>query len=130
MKYFLILLLGFAAVHTQAKSSIRISLADQQLYLYQDNKVIFSTPVSTGRQSMATPTGHYVVDLKKTLIPDPAYHMTLPYFMRLASNLPFGIHYAHNPGYPASHGWVRIGSMKNAITLYNLTPTGTPVTIL
>jgi lipoprotein-anchoring transpeptidase ErfK/SrfK len=130
MKYLLFLLLGFAAVHAQAKSSIRINLADQQLYLYQDNKVIFSTPVSTGRRNMPTPTGHYVIDLKKALIPDPAYHMTLPYFMRLASNPPFGIHYAHDPGYPASHGCVRIGSMKSAVTLYNLTPTGTPVTIL
>jgi hypothetical protein len=71
-----------------------------------------------------------VIDLKKLIIPDPKYHMTLPYFMRLGVNPPIGIHYAHNPGYPASHGCVRIGSMKSAITLYNLTPTGTEVTIL
>jgi hypothetical protein len=32
--------------------------------------------------------------------------------------------------YEASHCCVRIGSMKSAIALYNLTPTGTPVTIL
>jgi L,D-transpeptidase catalytic domain len=88
MRYLLFILLGSAAIHAQAKNSIRISLADQQLYFYEDNRVVFSTPVSTGRRSMATPTGHYVIDLKKTVIPDPAYHMTLPYFMRLASNPP------------------------------------------
>jgi lipoprotein-anchoring transpeptidase ErfK/SrfK len=71
-----------------------------------------------------------VIDLKKLIIPDPKYDMTLPYFMRLGVNPPIGIHYAHNPGYPASHGCVRIGSMKSAITLYNLTPIGTEVTIL
>ena len=130
MKYLLLFFLTFAALHAQAKDSIRISLANQELYFYQNNKIVFSTPVSTGRKSMATPTGNYVIDLKKTLIPDPAYHMTLPYFMRLGTNPPFGIHYAHNPGYPVSHGCVRIGSMKSALTLYNLTPTGTPVTIL
>jgi lipoprotein-anchoring transpeptidase ErfK/SrfK len=130
MKYLLILLIGFAAAAAQAKESILISLVNQQLYLYQDNKIIFSTPVSTGRESMATQPGHYVIDLKKLTIPDPKYHMTLPYFMRLGVNPPIGIHYAHNPGYPASHGCIRIGSMKSAITLYNLTPTGTEVTIL
>jgi len=79
---------------------------------------------------MATLCGHFAIDLKKHLIPDPAYHMTLPYFMRLSVYPPFGIHYAHDPGYPASHGCIRIGSMKSAITLYNLTPIGIPVSIL
>jgi lipoprotein-anchoring transpeptidase ErfK/SrfK len=130
MKFLLLALIGFAAATLQAKQSILISLAAQQLYLYQDSKIVFSTPVSTGRKTMATAPGHYAIDLKKVIIPDPAYHMTLPYFMRLGVNPPFGIHYAHNPGYPASHGCVRIGSMKSAITLYNLTAIGTPVTIL
>jgi lipoprotein-anchoring transpeptidase ErfK/SrfK len=130
MKILLILLIGFAAAAAQAKESILISLANQQLYLYQGNKIIFSTPVSTGRKSMATQPGRYVIDLKKLVIPDPTYHMTLPYFMRLGVNPPIGIHYAHDPGYPASHGCVRVGSMKSAIALYNLTPTGTVVTIL
>jgi lipoprotein-anchoring transpeptidase ErfK/SrfK len=130
MKYLLIFLVCFGSAAAQAKESILISLSNQQLYLYQGNKIIFSTPVSTGRKSMATQPGHYVIDLKKLVIPDPKYHMTLPYFMRLGVNPPIGIHYAHNPGHPASHGCVRIGSMKNAITLYNLTPTGTLVTIL
>ena len=130
MKYLLIFLMGFAALAAQAKESILINLLHQELYLYQGKKIIFSTPISTGRKSMATPPGHYVIDLKKLVIPDPAYHMTLPYFMRLSVNPPFGIHYAHNPGYPASHGCVRVGSMKSAIILYNLTPTGTPVSIL
>ena len=130
MKYLLIFLIGLAAATAKAKESIVINLENQQLYLYKDNKIVFSTRVSTGRRGMVTPAGHFEIDLKKVLIPDPAYHMTLPYFMRLSVNPPFGIHYAHDPGYPASHGCVRIGSMESAVTLYNLTPTGTPVTIL
>jgi len=55
MKYLLILLIGFAAAAAQAKESILISLVNQQLY--QGNKIIFSTPVSTGRKSMATQPG-------------------------------------------------------------------------
>ena len=125
MKYLLILLIGFAAAAAQAKESILISLVNQQLY--QGNKIIFSTPVSTGRKSMATQPGRYVIDLKKLSIPDPKYHMTLPYFMAwgLIRRSEFTTRII-----PASHGCVRIGSMKSAITLYNLTPTGTEVTIL
>jgi lipoprotein-anchoring transpeptidase ErfK/SrfK len=130
MKYLLILLIGFAAATVQAKESICVSLATQQLYLYQGNKIVFTTQISTGKKSMATPPGRYAIDFKKVLVPDPAYHMKLPYFMRISVSPPLGIHYAHDPGYPASHGCIRIGSMKNAITLFNLTPTGTPVTIL
>ena len=130
MKYFLIIVFGFVAAIAEAKETIQISLVNQQLYLYQDNKIIFSTRISTGRKRMATPQGRFVIDLKKTIIPDPAYHMRLPYFMRLSVSPPFGIHYAHDPGYPTSHGCIRIGSMKSAIALYNLTPTGTQVTIL
>ena len=131
MKYLLILLIGFAAAAAaaQAKESILISLVNQQLYLYQGNKIIFSTPVSTGRKSMATQPGRYVIDLKKLSIPDPKYHMTLPTLCAwgLIRRSEF---ITRITGYPASHGCIRIGSMKSAITLYNLTPTGTEVTIL
>ena len=114
MKYLLILLIGLAAATAKAKESIVTNLENQQLYLYKDNKMVFSTRVSTGRPGMVTPAGHFSIDLKKVLIPDPAYHMTLPYFMRLSANPPIGIHYAHHPGYPASHGCVRIGSIESA----------------
>ena len=70
---------------------------------------------------MATIPGKYVIDLKMENMPDPHYHMDLPFFMRVGVNPPFGVHYAHNPGYPASHGCIRIGNMKTAETLYNLT---------
>ena len=55
LKYLLIILFGFVAAIAEAKETIRISLVNQQLYLYQDNKIIFSTRISTGRKSMATP---------------------------------------------------------------------------
>src|SRR6202042_613950 len=97
LKYLLIVLISFAAAAGQAKESILISLANQQLYLYQGNKIVFSTPISSGRKSIPTPPGRYVIDMKKLVVPDPKYHMTLPYFMRLSVNPAIGIHYAHDP---------------------------------
>jgi lipoprotein-anchoring transpeptidase ErfK/SrfK len=52
----------------------------------------------------------------------------MPYFMRLDEE-PFGIHYGYNPGYPASHGCIRVGSMQEAKMLFRMTPSGTSVII-
>jgi lipoprotein-anchoring transpeptidase ErfK/SrfK len=119
MKYiFLFLLLSCASLQAKPQpNQIVINLAEQRLFLYQDRNILFSTKISSGRRNMATPVGHFLIDLKSFDMPDPYYHMQLPYFMRLSINPPFGIHYAHDPGHPASHGCVRIGSMQNAITL-------------
>jgi len=131
MKYiFLFLLLSCASLQAKPQpNQIVINLAEQRLFLYQDRNILFSTKISSGRRNMATPVGHFLIDLKSFDMPDPYYHMQLPYFMRLSINPPFGIHYAHDPGHPASHGCVRIGSMQNAITLYKLSPVGTVVLI-
>ena len=130
MKYiFLFLLLSCASLQAKPQpNQIVINLAEQRLFLYQDRNILFSTKISSGRRNMATPVGHFLIDLK-SFDSDPYYHMQLPYFMRLSINPPFGIHYAHDPGHPSSHGCVRIGSMQNAITLYKLSPVGTVVLI-
>ena len=131
MKYiFLFLLLSCASLQAKPQpDQIVINLAQQRLFLYQGRNILFSTKISSGRRNMATPVGHFLIDLKSFNMPDPHYHMQLPYFMRLSINPPFGIHYAHDPGHPSSHGCVRIGSMQNAITLYKLSPVGTVVLI-
>ena len=51
----------------------------------------------------------------------------MPYMQRLNS---YGValHGGNNPGYPASHGCVRL-PMKFAAKLFDLTQTGTPVII-
>jgi lipoprotein-anchoring transpeptidase ErfK/SrfK len=131
MKYiFLFLLLSCLSLQAKPQpNQIVINLAQQRLFLYQGRNILFSTKISSGRRNMTTPVGHFLIDLKSFNMPDPHYHMQLPYFMRLSINPPCGIHYAHDPGHPASHGCVRIGSMQNAITLYKLSPVGTDVLI-
>jgi lipoprotein-anchoring transpeptidase ErfK/SrfK len=129
MKFILLFLLLSCGSLKAEPNEIVINLAKQRLLLYQGHRVLFSARISSGRKAMATPAGHFVIDLKTLNMPDPYYHMQLPYFMRLSVSPPFGIHYAHDPGYAASHGCVRIGSMLAATALYNLTPIGTGVTI-
>lgn len=118
----------FAALQAKATSAIIINLGSQQLYLYQDSKVVFATKLSTGRKHLPTPRGHYQITDKEVYHISSIYHVSMPYFMRLDGE-PFGIHYGYNPGYPASHGCIRVGSVSEAKKLFNMTPRGTSVII-
>jgi lipoprotein-anchoring transpeptidase ErfK/SrfK len=129
MKIALLLLIGsFAVLSAKASSAIIISLAAQKLYLYRDSKVVFVTKLSTGRKHLPTPRGHYQITEKDVDHTSSIYHVSMPYFMRLDEE-PFGIHYGYNPGYPASHGCIRVGSMQAAKMLFRMTPSGTSVII-
>ena len=129
MKFVLLLLIvSFAALQAKASSAIIINLAAQQLYLYQNSKVVFVTKLSTGRRHLPTPRGTYQITEKDVSHTSSIYHVPMPYFMRLDGEA-FGIHYGYNPGYPASHGCIRVGSMSEARTLFRLTPNGTSVII-
>ena len=129
MKIILLLLIAsFAAWQAKSSSAIIISLSAQQLYLYQDSKVVFVTKLSTGRKHLQTPRGNYQITEKDVDHTSTIYHVAMPYFMRLDGE-PFGIHYGHNPGYPASHGCIRIGTMSEARMLFRMTPRGTSVII-
>jgi len=124
----LLLIASWAALQASASSAIIINLAAQQLYLYQDSKVVFVAKLSTGRKHLPTPRGHYQITQKEVHHSSSIYHVSMPYFMRLDEEA-FGIHYGYNPGYPASHGCIRVGSMPDAKMLFRMTPSGTSVII-
>ena len=124
----LLFLASFAAFQAKASSAIIINLAAQRLYLFQDSRVVFVTKLSTGRRHLPTPRGHYQITEKDVSHISSIYHVSMPYFMRLDGE-PFGIHYGYNPGYPASHGCIRVGSMPEAKMLFRMTPRGTSVII-
>ena len=124
----LLLIAAFAAAEAKATSAIVINLAAQQLYLYRDSKVVFVTKLSTGRTHLSTPRGSFQITDKKVFHTSTIYHVPMPYFMRLGEEA-FGIHYGYNPGYPASHGCIRVGSMSEAKMLFRMTPSGTSVII-
>ncbi len=106
---------------------ICISLADQKAVLWKDGQVARTMPVSTGRKRMPTPKGRYVItdkyrDWKSTLYP-----ARMPYFLRLSCK-DFGMHAGVLPGYPASHGCIRLPA-SDAKALFAEVPVGTLVEI-
>ncbi len=109
--------------------SIEIRLSEQRARLLDAwNNEIFSTRISTGRRGFETPTGEYVITNKHREWTSTLYHASMPYFQRLSCGN-FGLHQGYVPGYPASHGCIRVPA-DMAAKLFSLTQTGDRVTIL
>ena len=89
---------------------------------------LFSTRVSTGKKGYGTPTGKYVITNKYRDWTSTLYHASMPYFQRLSCG-DFGMHQGYVPGYPASHGCIRV-PYGNASKLFGLTDLGDRVEIV
>jgi hypothetical protein len=69
------------------------------------------------------------VDVTKDPVPPGAHFKgaPMPHFMRITGGV--GMHEGYLPGYPASHGCIRMPG-KMALIFYNNVDIGTPVTIV
>ena len=106
---------------------IEVSLTAQQATLYKNNVAAFRTEISSGTPEKPTPTGRFVVTDKKRHHTSNLYDAKMPYFMRLSCK-DFGMHEGYIPGYPASHGCIRLPG-DSARKLFQEVPIGTLVTI-
>lgn len=136
--------------------SIRISISDQKAYFYKGGQLVGLSPVSTGTSTHRTPRGQYKVtqrskDHKSSLYgvirnvatgeivnndADTRKHRAgpgevfenapMPHFLRFNGGI--GMHAGFLPGYPASHGCVRMPA-KMAKVFFENAPLGTPVKV-
>jgi lipoprotein-anchoring transpeptidase ErfK/SrfK len=118
-----------AASFESCRRWVKVNLAAQTLTVYQNGFTVLKARISSGRKGKETPRGKYVITEK-----DPHHHSNLydgasmPWFLRLTDS-GVGIHYGPNPGHPASHGCVRIGSVALAKQAFQSCPLGTTVII-
>jgi ankyrin repeat protein len=107
---------------------IEVRLSEQKATLFDSaGNELFTTKVSTGRRGFATPTGEFVITDKNRDWTSTIYHASMPYFQRLSCS-DFGLHQGNVPGYPASHGCIRVPP-GNAAKLFSMTETGDRVII-
>ena len=106
---------------------IEISLSAQRATFYKDGVPYFRTEISSGQPETPTKTGRFVVTDKKVYHVSNLYDAKMPYFMRLSCG-DFGMHEGELPGYPASHGCIRL-PRESARKLFKQVPIGTLVTI-
>ena len=143
-----------ASLSLRAEISVEIDLQEQMAYLLQNGRPVLASPISSGRYGHLTKTGsftvlekersHYsslygkIVDARgDTVVADADADMKVPsggkfipapmhYFMRFHEA--DGMHAGYLPGYPASHGCVRMPE-QYAIAFFNAVQVGTPVTV-
>ena len=140
-------------------TSVNIHLYEQRgLLLHNERDIAIDFPVSSGRRAFPTKPGTYTVlekklkhssnlygkyveketgkvidsDVDTSTDPQPEnanyVGSPMPNFLRL-SNHGLGMHIGIVPGYPASHGCVRV-PRKIMPKVYDLVPRGTTVTII
>jgi L,D-transpeptidase catalytic domain len=133
---------------------VEIDLQQQTAYLIRGHRVVMQSPVSSGRYGHLTETGSFKVIEKErnhfssiygkivdssgnTVVADADADMKVPrggkfipapmrYFMRFHGA--DGMHAGYLPGYPASHGCVRMPEGL-AIAFFNQVEVGTPVQV-
>jgi len=108
--------------------TIIISLGAQQAYAYRNGVLIGVTTVSSGKPGHATPTGVFTIlqkhlDHKSNLYSDAP----MPFMQRLTWD-GIAMHAGNLPGYPASHGCVRL-PIAFAKLLFGVTKLGLTVVI-
>jgi len=115
-----------------AKKSIEIDLSNQRIYAKENGKIVFRGNVSTGKKDHPTPRGKFRVIEKDRFhisnkYPEPDGGAEMPYMLRL-TNSGIAIHQGYLPGYPASHGCIRV-SKATAKKLWRWSRIGTSVKI-
>jgi lipoprotein-anchoring transpeptidase ErfK/SrfK len=107
---------------------IVIALNDQLAYLYRGETLMAVATISSGEPGRDTPTGIFKVRGKKTMHRSKKYDNAPMPFAQFIDEYGVAMHAGYNPGYPASHGCIRLPS-KFAAKLYGVTDIGTPVLI-
>lgn len=136
--------------------SIVINLGTQKATFYKDRQPVGHAPVSTGREGYRTPTGYFKVTQKNKNHASNLYGdyvdragnvvkanvgvnrdrrppgtvfrgAPMPYFMRIHGAV--GMHAGYLPGFPASHGCIRL-PREAAQRFFENAPLGTPVRVI
>ncbi len=135
---------------------IVIDLSAQRLRYYKGGQLVGVSPISSGTEGRSTLNGNFRVldkdidhrsslygafvdsegsivesdvDSRKDRAPSGSKFMgaSMRYFMRFVGGI--GMHEGYLPGYPASHGCIRLPT-RMAEIFYHETPLGTPVQVV
>jgi lipoprotein-anchoring transpeptidase ErfK/SrfK len=131
-----------------------INLSEQRAYLIESGKVILISPIASGKPGWSTPTGNFSIISKDidhrsgsfgsvvnasgriatanatpgTYVPHGFHYRpaAMPYYMGFSHAI--GMHAGYLPGYPASHGCVRM-PRDLATRFFERVNIRTPVTV-
>jgi hypothetical protein len=137
------------------QTTVLINLTEQTAYLFENGRVALISPIASGKEGWGTPAGRFRI-IKKDLnhvsgffglvvdaygrivnpnatprsrVPPGCNYMPapMPYYMQFGQFM--GMHAGYLPGYPASHGCVRM-PRDLAAEFYARVQVGTPVEVI
>jgi len=148
-------ILGSAPVLRAQHTAVVINLTEQSAYLLENGRVALVSPIASGKEGWGTPTGRFkitnkdlnhvsadfglvvdgygrIVDPNATpssAVPAGCHYMPapMPDYMQFGPSL--GMHGGFLPGYPASHGCVRMPH-DLAAQFFARVEVGTPVEVI
>jgi hypothetical protein len=105
-----------------------VSLAKQRIWIYGSTGLIAQSPVSTGKPGHRTPAGLFSVVQKRKFHRSNIYwNAPMPYMQRITWS-GVTLHAGPVPGYPASHGCIRLPH-HFAVKLWGMTKIGARVIV-
>ena len=108
--------------------TVVVSLPLQRAYVYRGTALVAATAVSTGRDGNDTPAGVYPILQKEEVHHSNLYNSApMPFMQRLTWD-GIALHAGKNPGFPDSHGCVRLPAAF-AKKLFGVTGLGTTVVV-
>ena len=111
-----------------APVTIVVSIPQQRAFVYRGDDLVAASSVSTGKDGNDTPTGIYPILQKNEKHRSNLYDdAPMPFMQRLTWD-GIALHAGRNPGFPASHGCVRMPA-KFAKALFGITDLGTTVVV-
>ncbi len=117
-----------ADVPKTGETKVVIDLLTQLFYVYRDDKLVGVSTMSSGKKGKETQLGFWAVRTKKKLGYSRKYDNAPMPFMQMYDEKGLAFHAGKNPGYPASHGCVRL-PLKFAAALFPMTKIGSKVII-
>jgi lipoprotein-anchoring transpeptidase ErfK/SrfK len=111
-----------------APVTLAVSIALQRLYVYRGDALVGVTSISTGKRGKATPLGEFALLQKSRWHRSNLYSNAPMPFMQRLTWTGIALHAGTNPGYPASHGCIRM-PFEFARRLFGMTALGDPVTV-
>ncbi|WP_120717809.1 L,D-transpeptidase family protein [Tsuneonella amylolytica] len=108
---------------------IVVSKPSQRMFVFRDGELWKESPVSTGKKGHTTPSGVFAILQKRVKHRSNIYsNAPMPFMQRLTWS-GIALHAGHLPGYPASHGCIRL-PRAFAASLYQLTKFGSTAVIV
>ena len=116
------------SIPAEGDTRLVVDLQTQMAYVYRADQLVGASTISSAKRGMVTPLGFWSVLEKHRSYRSKKYDNASMPFMQRIDGYGIAFHGGNNPGYPASHGCIRL-PMKFAEKLYGLTKVGSKVVI-